>query len=225
MLNFFKKFSNIDCVVLGDTNINILEYGQDNEITRFLDIIFNFKFIPQTIIPTRITPTSSTLLDQIYIRNSIKTNNFKVNDCFTGCLTTDISDHLANFLCIPYGKKIDPKKDRPLIRCFSEINKSNFIQTFLNSEKLSHFNSSDDVNVLYENLIDVIDSTFDKCFPLIRLSRSKFRDKDWVSKEIKQSCNFKSKLYKKWINSKNSNDWNLYKSFAKTFNNIKKGKI
>ena len=38
MLTFFNKFTNIDCICIGDMNANLLDYGLEIEITRFLDI-------------------------------------------------------------------------------------------------------------------------------------------------------------------------------------------
>ena len=50
-------------------------------------------YTPLIDIPTRVTPTSATCLDHIYV-------NFAEN-FFTGVLQTNISDHYATFCCIP----------------------------------------------------------------------------------------------------------------------------
>ena len=172
--------------------------------------------------PTRITSTTASLLDHLYIRKSFKNNNFCFTNCFSGCLVTDITDHLANFTCIPLDKIKSTIKERPFIRCMSDANKTSFIQSFSNSPNLYQFYNSYDVDNSYNNFVTAINSSYEQCFPLIRISRSKFNDKDWVTKEIKESCNTKSKLYKKWLNTKNITDRDLYKSFANNHSKLLK---
>ena len=99
--------SSFECLKIGEKYINIIECGQDREITRFLDIIFEFNFIPQITIPTRITLTSLSFIDYIHIRKSFTNNNFKIKDCFTGCLVTNFTSseavfHFKVFICIAF---------------------------------------------------------------------------------------------------------------------------
>ena len=54
-------------ILLGDFNINLLKSDTDNSVSNFLDILGSFSLLPQIILPTRITNTSKTLIDNIFI--------------------------------------------------------------------------------------------------------------------------------------------------------------
>ena len=53
-----------------------------------------------------------------------------------------------------------------------------------------------DVNVAYNNFADILQSGFDQCFPLKRLSRRKANDKVWITKALIKSSKVKARLYK-----------------------------
>ena len=80
-------------------------------------------FIPTITIPTRITDSTVTLIDHIFV----KLPKSKINNKITaGNLLCDISDHLPNFIII----NIDVKKtnERPYIRLYNKNNTSKFEQ-------------------------------------------------------------------------------------------------
>ena len=60
----------------------------------FLEMMLSFPFLPRIVKPTRITPSSQTLIDNIFY-NEIRSN------IIAGNITTDISDHLTQFVAIP----------------------------------------------------------------------------------------------------------------------------
>ena len=119
-MSFFSKFVNINCFLIGDYNLNLIKYGTDNDVTRFLDILFNFNFLPCTTLPTRISNSSATLLDHIYIRQTNTPQVIFSDKIVNGCICTDNTDHPANFLCLPLNNIVSSKKDRPFTRIFSD---------------------------------------------------------------------------------------------------------
>lgn len=55
-------------IVAGDININLIKY--DNSYTsRYLELLLMYNFIPVVLSPTRVTETSSTLIDHIYFQH------------------------------------------------------------------------------------------------------------------------------------------------------------
>ena len=70
--NFIKplldksSFENNNIILLGDFNIDLLLYGNDNQIRIFLDRMYSSSLSPQITIPTRKTPRSKTLIDNIF---------------------------------------------------------------------------------------------------------------------------------------------------------------
>ena len=67
----------------------------------YVDAIFSNSLIPQITKPTRITPTTTTLIDSIY-RNDILSEYNQLQ----GILYSDISDHLPIFIVTTMINKI-----------------------------------------------------------------------------------------------------------------------
>ena len=67
----------------------------------YVDILYSHAFFPRTNSPTRITPNSKTLTDNIFY-------NIVTKNIISGNITTSISDHLTQFLLIsnqnPFSK-------------------------------------------------------------------------------------------------------------------------
>ena len=84
------SFENSDNYILGDFNINLLNCESDRYTACFLDDMDSNSCTPYIMLPTRITPRSKILTDNIFY------NNF--NASMSGNLITDISDHLAQFI-------------------------------------------------------------------------------------------------------------------------------
>ena len=54
---------------------------------------------------------------------------------------------------------------------------------------------------------------FDKCFPLIRISIKRYKDKKWMTKSIIINIINKTRLYKKYTNKPNNNNKILYQQY------------
>ena len=70
--------------LLGDFNVNLLNYNEHNQTNEFLDSLASNSFIPLILQPTRITSHSNTLIDNIIL-------NFIDPDIRSGNLTATIS--------------------------------------------------------------------------------------------------------------------------------------
>ena len=80
-------------IITGDFNLNLLNYAKNIGTFEFLESVFSNNFTPQINLPTRITGTSSTLIDNILI-------NSQENAYTSRNHTTSISDHLPQFMII-----------------------------------------------------------------------------------------------------------------------------
>ena len=78
------------CAIAGDYNINLLVNNVHTDTSAFVDNIFSQLFIPVISRPTRYSNNNSTLIDNIIV------NSFSDN-CTSGILLSDISDHLPIF--------------------------------------------------------------------------------------------------------------------------------
>ena len=94
--NYFKKLlQNISkkqksVFLIGDFNVNLLNYNEHNQRKKFLDFLSPSSFIPLTLQPTRITSHSNTLIDNIF-------SNVIEPDIISGNLTATVSDICLNF--------------------------------------------------------------------------------------------------------------------------------
>src|SRR5437867_1649430 len=206
-----------DIFFIGDINADLLSCDTNHEIANYIDVLFSHNCIPLIILPTRFSDTSATILDHIYLKAGKNSNPGNLNACLTGNITTDITDHLANFLIMPLLSIPVPVKLRPLIRVHSPTNTTLFQNSLNNCDWSLKVTTVCDTNTAYDNFVSILDEIYNKCFPLTRVSRKCFKNKKWVTKEVKKSSEIKNRLYKKWIISKNLTDKTAYKNYVNIF--------
>ena len=80
--------------LLGDFDINLLNYNNHQPKNDLLDSLACNSFIPYILHPTRINNHSKTLIDNIF-------SNFISPDIISGNITATISYHLPQFLFVP----------------------------------------------------------------------------------------------------------------------------
>ena len=81
--------------IIGDFNIDLLKYDNNAPSNEFINMMFSFNFQPTILHPTRITDSSSTIIDNIYVNNATESN------IFAGNILSQISDHLPYLpLCV-----------------------------------------------------------------------------------------------------------------------------
>ena len=76
--------------MLGDFNIDLLKTDDDANIDEYYNIISSNFLVPHITLPTRITSTSRTLIDNIF------SNNLNFVHAVSGNLTVSISDHIIS---------------------------------------------------------------------------------------------------------------------------------
>ena len=74
--------------LVGDLNLNLIEYQSNVKVRNFVNLIFQHSVVPIVNKPTRVTKNNATLIDYII------TNSFTKQENLTGISETDISDHL-----------------------------------------------------------------------------------------------------------------------------------
>ena len=193
-----KKNKNI--IIVGDINISLLK--TDPKSKAYLDTLLNNSMIPAINLPTRITDYSMSLIDHI---NVYRTQSSLKNKIISGNILLDISDHLPNFMIIEGKPKLN-NKERPKIRIFSERNKAKFLDELKNSNWEVVY-ANDNANEAYDLFIKKFKKIYNKCFPLVKISRSKFKDKPWITKGLKISTRHKNNLYVKQLS--NPDDYKL----------------
>ena len=86
--------ASVNVIVCGDFNLDLLKIGEDSGSASFLNVMNTFFLIPTITKPTRITDSSCTLIDDIFISY--------LSNITSEILTAEISDHLPIFIIFRY---------------------------------------------------------------------------------------------------------------------------
>ena len=168
-----------------------------------------YNFVPAITLPTRITDTTMTLIDNIFIKINKKNINDKV---LAGNIYTDISDYLPNFIIIQGHKQLSSASSRKKVRIYGEQNLEKFANGISNLDWSDFFNN-DNVDHLVETFYDNFYTQFETSFPLKTLSRKRAKDKVWITTGLKQSIKRKAELYRKYLNHPTTENKLAYTTF------------
>ena len=104
-----------------DFNLNLLN-SADKCVSDFTDILENYLLLPYITLPTRITNSSQTLIDNIFI----SPHSFR---SFSGNFLTGISDHLSQFVILENSLDTfsQPNKTYKDWKNFDSINSQNLL--------------------------------------------------------------------------------------------------
>ena len=148
-------FENKDIFLMGDFNINIPQYDNNKDSQEFLDQMHSNFLLQYISSPSRVTPRSQTLIDNIF------SNKIEV-ESFSGNLTTTISDHYAQFLLLKNNNLPKGQKERKLTGDYKKIDKKTF-ETDLKSTnwnqilKLNLGNTNDSFDKFFETFNKILD--------------------------------------------------------------------
>jgi len=113
-LSYISK-DNKQCYVMGDFNLDLLQYNHHTPTQEFMDALFSFAFFPLIPNPTRLTSYSVTLIDNIF------TNNLSQN-VLNGVVLNDLSDHLPVFAYFSGLTLTRDGENKAFIRKFTDEN-------------------------------------------------------------------------------------------------------
>ena len=213
-ISFEKK----EVILHGDYNINLLNCESDKSTSDFLELMLSFSFLPQIIKPTRITPGSQTLIDNIFL-------NELYSNVIAGNITTDISDHLTQFVAIPAQKHfLENKKQDVYKRNYKNFDYIKFKEDF-NKISWKNLFAVDNVDTAYDLFLEKIQKLIDKHIPFEKVSKRKLKQQSrqpWIGIHLMKTINYKKKLYKKCqlepdlaLKEKLSNEYKILKKTIK----------
>ena len=216
---------NKNTILMGDFNINLLNYDIDNDVSEFFDTLCSNSLLPTITLPTRITPKSRTLIDNI-ISNDI------IHDYTAGNITTTFSDHLAQFLIIKTHKPKIPKTNI-FERNFKKFDEKNFLLDLLGVNWEDHIQTkNNNPDFAMQQFLKIINSILDRYAPVTKRSKktTKLKEKPWITNGILTSIKIKNKMYKKYCKTKDKEKqikiFNYYKTYHNLINKlIKQSKI
>ena len=114
------SLENKDVVLMSDFNMDLRHYETHSQTREFLDKMFSASLKLHITAPTRITPQSKTLIDNIF-------TNFLDKDIACGNLTCFTSDRLAQFLIYTNKTPRDQKLKKDVhIKHYKNLDKRKF---------------------------------------------------------------------------------------------------
>ena len=185
--------------LLGDFNVNLLNYNEHNQTNEFLDSLAFNSFIPLILQPTRITSHSNALIDNIF-------SSVIDPDIISDNLTATISDHLPQFVIIPnMFVNISGNKSNIYERDWSKFDQENFILDYFSVDwedllKIDERNADNSTKIY----LDKINMLLDIYTPLKKNNKYKlkFKYKPWITLGLQKSIFVKNKLLANFINKK-----------------------
>jgi len=206
-------------MLLGDFNIDLLKINEHKETNLFYNCLTSHQLIPAITRPTRITPDSSTLIDNIFTNAWPKLIESTI-------IISDLSDHLPVLACFAFNNS----KKRTL---------NSYDHRIVNEERLEQFKTlladSDwdpvmttskegDANGAYELFLNIYKNAYDKAFPLAsKKSNSnvpKFKQ-PWMTTGLLKSSKKKASLYLKYLKNPNILNKNKFTEYRNKFKTIR----
>ena len=206
-----KKF------LLGDFNVDLLKIDNDKDSSTFFDTMTSNLFIPHIIHPTRITPTTKTLIDNIF------SNSSEYMEGISGNFTLRLSDHLAQFLIIPENCQKSKVKTRDQFRRdFTNFDYENFTLDLLDIEWSQVIDlQSKDPNIAFADFHSKIDTLINNYLPLKKITKKELKliQNPWITPEISKNIKQREKLHKNFIKTKDENLKELFHTRYKILRN------
>jgi hypothetical protein len=205
-------------ILLGDFNINLLNTISDENISNFLDSLGNHLILPQITLPTRVTPSSKTLIDNIF------TSPIKFEKV-SGNLTTGISDHLPQFLLIK--KSFKSSSQESFSRDWKNFDQEHFLLDFMSTDWHQILDvTRGNPDLSFDSFFDKLSGLLDTHVPSRKLTRkqAKFKQKPWVTSAIKKSMYKRDKILQKFLKAKDAtvkiNLHSQYKTYRNSIVNL-----
>ena len=191
LMETLAKEKNKEIILGMDHNLDLLKSNSHTETQKFIDTNFDTNLLPCITRPTRITKSTATLIDNVFISQNLH-KNFE-----SSIIINDISDHLPSIVTIhnQFTDSTEPWEFN--CRSLNET-KMKEINNLLLSTDWSTLNTTD-VNKSFTELQNRIDDCMNAITPLktITIPRHKVWCEPWITKGISNSMNNCTHLYKK----------------------------
>ena len=197
--------------IMGDFNINLLnnDHAPTND---FLDVCFSYSFLPLITRPTRITQSTSSLIDNIF------TNDIQNNNYYKGIFVSDVSDHYPVFF-ISQNIVLQAPNNVIFKRNYSTANIEIF-RTLLLASNLDNIFSNLDPNDAIATFNSIIKYAHDKAFPLKKVKMNYTNKKPWLTNSLKEAIKRKNKLFINLKNNFSSEKEVYYKKYKSELNRL-----
>ena len=202
--------------LLGEFNINLLNYNDHQPTSGFLDSLASNSFIRSILHPTRITSHSKTLIDNIF-------SNFISPEIISGSITATISDHLPQFSFVPnILSNPSTQKSNYYERGWSKFKQENFIPDYFDKDWADLLQIDEENVNLYGFFFKQYKLYLGCTCSIKKINKYKlnFEAKPWITPALQKSISIKNNLLKKFITAKDSQVKERYHKENKDYRNM-----
>ena len=181
---------------------------------RFLNILSTHALLPCIDKPTRITASSSTLIDNIF------TNTFEQRNQ-SGILYYDVSDHLPVFVISSFSRNKECTKTKVIMYRKESSENIKALNDDLIKEQWLDVYEENDVNTAYDKFITKLKQYYDKNIPLVKINPGRNQSiNPWITKGILNSIKNRNSLYKLYLRKPSVQNHDKYKQYRNKLTKI-----
>ena len=199
-----NDFKNQEVYILGDFNINLINNKKNvpNGIKKYREFCSQHGLKQLITSPTRITMTTTSLVDHILTNSSERVSQSGVAD-------VGLSDHQMTY-CTRKITRLKQNTHRFVkTRSFKNYSKDSYLQELENA-KFPEYSKFRDINCTYSDFIGKLTTIIDKVAP-VREMRIKANSQEWFDEEIHEHIALRDKMLAKFKRSRKQCDDPNYK--------------
>ena len=152
------------CYLLGDYDIDILNYASHVHTAQFVDMMSSSAFLPIITRPTKVTATSATLIDNIF------TNYLEdISHSIQGLFISDVSDQIPIFY-VSRGLQMSDFDTYICRRLYSLRYKEEFCQD-ISTTHWEEINRATDTQQVFDLFHNRLTELYIRHFPKVRIKK------------------------------------------------------
>ena len=206
---------NKHCYIMGDYNINLLNYENHQLTAEFVDQLHSNSFVSLVNKPTRVKKHSATLIDNIFT-NSLCDEGLTIK----GIIYSDISDRFP-IIHIDYSFQV-PEIDTVIVLRNMSYRKKQAFHSAVSEIDWETLYISRNAQESFTWFHSTFLKLFNKHFPKRTVTKKYNTRRLWLSQSLKDAIKGKNKLYMKLIKLNTTANEVTYKRYRNKLNHILK---
>ena len=205
-----KEYSKCSIEIVGDFNIDLLQFQNHEQTNEFLEASFSFGLLPVITKPTRVTTNSATLIDHIWVKNKSELHR-------AGVILCHISDHYPTFYAHNTHEEkqtLKPFKTRKISK-----DAQNSFKTLLETANFESVLCDDNPETAFINFFSIYNTAAEIAFPEITVHPKKhtFAHSPWMTPGLLVSCRSRQKLLRAKETNPSNENITRFRAFNKIF--------
>ena len=194
MVKNLEASRHTECIIGIDHNLDFIKQHLHRPTKMFIETNMDSNMLPTITRPTRITNTSATLIDNLFISQNLQTN-YK-----SGILLDDTSDHMPCYLILPDATDLKKTLKEIQYRNFSEKNKRKICDLIDSIEWKTKLQTLD-TNNAFDEFHNHLTMSINSISPIItkKINPKKQPRAKWITTGILNSMNKNTLLFKESI--------------------------